>query len=50
MVSILYLSDMAPTAAGAQLGSREKSTVYGVGYKRSKFGGFGKYLNYYIYD
>ena len=32
MVAILDLSNMAPTA-GVQLGSREKSKVYDLGYK-----------------
>ena len=40
MAAILDLSNMAPTA-GAQLGSREKSKLYDLGYKCSKFGAFG---------
>ena len=40
MAAILDLSNMAPTA-GAQLGSREESKVYDLGYKWSKFGACG---------
>ena len=40
MAAIFDLSNMAPTA-GAQLGSREKSKLYDLGYKWSKFGAFG---------
>ena len=36
MAAILDLSIMAPTAV-AQLGSREKSKVFDLGYKWSKF-------------
>ena len=40
MAAILDMSYMAPTE-GAQLGSREKSKLYDLGYKWSKFGAFG---------
>ena len=40
MGAILDLSNMAPMA-GIQLGSREKSKVYGRGHTWSKFGAFG---------
>ena len=43
MAAILDLSNKAPTA-GAQLGSREKSKLYDLGYKWSKFGAFGTIL------
>ena len=40
MAAILDLFNMA-SMAGAQLGSREKSKVYDLGYKWSKFGACG---------
>ena len=43
MAAILDLFDMAPTA-GAQLGSREKSKVYDLGYMWSKFDACGTIL------
>ena len=44
MAAIFDLSNMAPTA-GAQLGSREKSKLYDLGYKCTKFGVFWDDLN-----
>ena len=41
MAAILDLSNKAPTA-GVKLGSREKSKLYDLDYKWSKFGAFGK--------